>query len=69
MALTRPATGYTREFLGRFSDRLLFARDCYGGDLLEFLRSLDLPSEVLEKLLHRNAARLVGSGPAPRSEG
>lgn len=52
-------TGYTKEFLGRFSGRLLFARDYYGGELLEFLRGLDLPSEVMEQILHRNARALV----------
>ena len=36
--------GYTQEFLCRFSDRLLFARDYYGGELIDFLRTLDLPA-------------------------
>jgi predicted TIM-barrel fold metal-dependent hydrolase len=50
---------HARDFLCRFSERLLFGRDIYGGDLLAFLASLDLPSEVRERILHANARRLV----------
>jgi len=46
-------------FLCRFADRLLFGRDTYGGDLHEFLQSLDLPRDVQEKIYFRNALRLV----------
>jgi predicted TIM-barrel fold metal-dependent hydrolase len=52
-------TGYTKELLTRFADRFLFARDYYGGELLVFLRSLDLPAAVLQKILHDNALALV----------
>jgi len=51
--------GFAREFLCRHAVRLLFARDYYGGDLLRFLRSLDLPGDVLKMILHDNAQRLV----------
>jgi predicted TIM-barrel fold metal-dependent hydrolase len=51
--------GYTKEFIERFADRLLFARDYYGGELLEFLRLLDLPEAVKEKIFHGNATHLV----------
>jgi predicted TIM-barrel fold metal-dependent hydrolase len=47
-------------FIERFSDRLLFARDYYGGDLDEFLMSLDLPSETIHKLYYANAHGLLG---------
>jgi predicted TIM-barrel fold metal-dependent hydrolase len=47
------------EFLCAYSDRLLFGRDYYGTDLHDFLQTLDLPTEVVEKLYHRNAERLV----------
>jgi predicted TIM-barrel fold metal-dependent hydrolase len=50
---------HARDFLGRFADRLLFGRDFYGGDLLEFLASLDLPVEVRNRILFENARRLV----------
>jgi predicted TIM-barrel fold metal-dependent hydrolase len=46
-------------FLCRFADRLLFGRDTYGGDLHEFLQTLDLPQDVQEKIYFRNALRLV----------
>jgi hypothetical protein len=51
--------GHARDFLCRFADRLLFGRDYYGGDLLEFLQSLDLPSSVQEQIYYRNAQRLL----------
>lgn len=51
--------GFTKEFLTRFSDRLLFGRDGSGGELLAFLRSLDLPADVEESILFKNATRLV----------
>jgi hypothetical protein len=50
---------HARSFLCRFADRLLFGRDFYGGELLEFLASLELPSEVRDRILHENARRLV----------
>jgi len=52
-------TGYAKEFLARFSDRLLFARDTYGGELLEFLHSLELPAEVADPIFSGNAIRLL----------
>jgi len=47
------------KFLRQFQDRLLFGRDCYDGALHEFLQSLELPDELLEKIYFRNAAALV----------
>ena len=60
-------TAYTKELLTRFADRILFARDYYGGELLAFLRSLDLPAVVLQKILHDNALALSDPG-IPLSE-
>jgi hypothetical protein len=37
---------YARSFLIQFADRLLFGRDYYGGDPLDFLAGLELPTEV-----------------------
>jgi predicted TIM-barrel fold metal-dependent hydrolase len=50
---------HARAFLCRFSDRLLFGRDYYGGDLLQFLKDLDLPVAVQERIFHENARRLL----------
>jgi predicted TIM-barrel fold metal-dependent hydrolase len=57
-ALKRDPT-HAREFLCRFADRLLFGRDYYGDDLLAFLKSLDLPTDVQNKILCDNARTLV----------
>jgi len=46
-------------FIRQHSDRLLFGRDCYGGDLHAFLSPLDLEPEIIEKVYHGNAERLV----------
>ena len=50
-----------REFAIRYADRLLFGRDYYGGELLQFLETLDLPNDVAEKIYFRNARKLVPS--------
>ena len=57
-ALCRDLTN-AREFLEKHADRLLFGRDCYGGDLQSFLASLDLPAEVSSKIFCDNAEQLV----------
>ena len=53
---------FATSLLVGFADRLLFGRDYYGSQLLEFLHGLELPAEVRENLFWRNAARLI---PAP----
>ncbi|HHW09554.1 MAG TPA: amidohydrolase family protein [Firmicutes bacterium] len=50
-----------RRLLLAHSDRFLFARDYYGGDLLDFLNTLDLPEEVWQKIGWENAERLIGN--------
>lgn len=50
---------HARSFLRRFADRLLFARDYYGDELHRFLKTLDLPADVQEKVYHANAERMV----------
>jgi predicted TIM-barrel fold metal-dependent hydrolase len=47
------------DFICRHADRLLFARDFYGGKLHTLLQSLSLPPAVLEKIYWQNAERLV----------
>lgn len=46
------------EFLTRFADKLLFARDYYGQELHNFLQTLELPSDVTEKIYWQNAVKL-----------
>jgi predicted TIM-barrel fold metal-dependent hydrolase len=50
---------FARTFLVRYADRLLYGRDNKGNALQIFLRSLDLPTETLDKLFYGNALRLV----------
>jgi predicted TIM-barrel fold metal-dependent hydrolase len=47
------------ELLTKFSDRILFGRDCYGGALQSFLQALQLSDEVRERICHGNAERLL----------
>jgi len=49
-----------REFLLRYQDRALFGRDYWDARLSRFLATLDLPVEVLGKIVSGNARRLVG---------
>lgn len=53
---------HAEEFLTRYADRLLFARDYYGSDLDDFLGTLSLEPEVREKIYWQNAEKLI---PAP----
>jgi predicted TIM-barrel fold metal-dependent hydrolase len=48
-------------FVRRYADRLLFGRDYYGGDLLEFLQTLDLDDSIREKIFRTNAESLVAA--------
>ncbi len=47
------------KFLTRHRERLLFGRDRYGRDLHEFLGSLSLDEETIERIYHTNAESLV----------
>ena len=58
-ALRRDAH-HAAQFLTRYCDRLLFARDYYGGELNEFLQSLELATDVKEKIYLQNAQKLLG---------
>ena len=51
---------FGRGFLIEFQDRLLFARDQFHMELMDYLKSLDLPQEAFEKIAYKNAERLVG---------
>lgn len=52
-------TDHGRRFLQQFADRLLFGRDFYGDKLHRFLKEIDLPAQVIEKIYVGNASRLV----------
>ena len=52
-------TGFTREFLVQYQDRLVFGRDYFDDRMQVLLNSLGLPEEVLAKIYAGNARRLV----------
>jgi predicted TIM-barrel fold metal-dependent hydrolase len=51
-----------RKFIERYQDRLLFARDFYGGELHETLTALNLPDAIKRKLYTDNALKLIPLG-------
>lgn len=51
--------GFTKQFLSRYADRLLFGRDDKGDRLQKFLLSLDLDDALLRKMFYENALRLA----------
>ena len=50
---------FSRRFLIDYQDRMFFGRDQFGSDLYDLLNSLNLPGDVLAKILSGNALRLV----------
>ena len=50
---------FAKEFLTEFQDQCCYARDYFDNELQPFLNSLGLAPEVLEKIYHGNAERLV----------
>ncbi len=64
-ALSRDPDNANR-FLNTYSDRLMFGRDYYGSELLDFLRRIDLAQDVQDRLFHANALRLVDPPGAAR---
>ena len=50
---------FTRKFLIDYQDRRFFGRDQYDNGLYDILMSLNLPDDVLSKILSGNALRLV----------
>jgi predicted TIM-barrel fold metal-dependent hydrolase len=55
----RRSTEHATAFLTHYADRLVFGRDQYGGELLECLSQLELPNDVREKIMVRNAQALM----------
>jgi predicted TIM-barrel fold metal-dependent hydrolase len=58
VALTRDPVR-SRQFFVEFQDRVVFGRDQYGGDHLAFIEGLDLPTEVLRKILWSTSRALL----------
>ena len=52
---------FGRAFLLEFQDKLLFGRDCFNAQLMDFLRTLELPAEAFDKIAYQNAERLLAS--------
>lgn len=50
---------FAKDFLIEFQDRILYGRDYFDNVHQEFINSLDLPTEVLEKIYSGNALKLV----------
>jgi len=50
---------FSRKFLIDYQDRMFFGRDDFNNDMYDLLVSLNLPPEVLDKILSGNALRLV----------
>ena len=61
-ALERHGPAGARQFLVDHQDKVLFGRDGFDNRLADYLRTLDLPGEVWDKVTHRNALRLVPPG-------
>ncbi len=51
----------SREFFIEFQDRTLLGRDDFGRKQMDLLEKLDLDEEIMEKILHGNAERLVAN--------
>ncbi len=47
------------EFLTKYQDRVLYARDYFDNEHQEFLNSLNLPQDILDKIYYKNALKLI----------
>ena len=50
---------FAKEFIWEFQDRILYGRDYFDNKHQEFLNSLGLPREILDKIYSGNALKLV----------
>ncbi len=57
-ALKRDAK-FSRQFILEFQDRMVYGRDNFSNNLQDFLNSLELPDDVLDKIYYKNALRLI----------
>jgi predicted TIM-barrel fold metal-dependent hydrolase len=58
-AISRPPEGHGRKFLIDFQDKLLYGRDCFDDNLMNFLKKQSLPQAAWDKITHQNAMKLV----------
>ena len=47
------------KFLTTFADKLCFARDYFGSKWQDYLNSLNLPKDVMDKIYYKNAEKLI----------
>lgn len=47
------------EFLDKYRDRIMYARDCFTNEHQEFLNSLDLGQDIKDKIFYMNSLKLV----------
>ena len=59
---------HARELLETFSDRFLFGRDQYGGDLMQYLTTINLSDSAWSAIAHGNARRLLKPGAVAHSD-
>lgn len=50
---------FAKEFLDEFQDRFCYARDYFDTGHQDFLKTLNLSNDILEKIYHKNAERLL----------
>ncbi|NLD87916.1 MAG: amidohydrolase family protein [Clostridiales bacterium] len=50
---------HAKQFLLKYQDRVLYARDYFDNIHQEFINSLDLPLDVLDKIYFKNALKLI----------
>jgi len=50
---------FAKQFLLTYQDRVLYARDYFDNVHQEFLATLDLPQDVLDKIYYKNALKLI----------
>ena len=50
---------FAKQFLLTYQDRVLYARDYFDNEHQEFLKTLDLPQDVLDKIYYKNALKLT----------
>ena len=58
-AISRPPETHGRKFLIEFQNKLMFGRDCFSDDLMNFLKKQKLPQGVWDKITFQNALKLV----------
>ena len=50
---------FSKKFITEFQDRIMFGRDCFDRSHLDLLDKLDLPDDILKKIFHENAEKIL----------